>query len=207
MPIRTNGTDIQTIMCPAVNGVRPEADAVRIHNGTAWVDVWTNRRPVYMYEHSNTLRGKPSVYAEARQTTVYEHPVWTIVSSYQQSVGVVGYMADVNLTNPVIRADTYGSVNYTNTTGTYNLQAGTMYIIGVLSNGNNYTLHFTQLGNENGSTQGVTEKVLEGTFVKLGYLIELKEHGWLNMFYSITIREFLVNNKPFLPDPSLQFNT
>lgn len=207
MPIRTNGTDIQMVMCPAVNGVRPEAEAVRIHNGTAWVDVWTNRKPVYMYEYENSLRGKPSVYAEARQTTVYEFPVWIIVSSYQQSVGTVGYMADVNLTNPVIRADTYGSFNYTDTTGTYNRQAGTMYIIGVLANGNRYTLHFTQLGNENGSTQGITEKVLEGTFVKIGFLIELKDHGLWNTFYSITIREFLVNGRPFLPDPIYQFNT
>jgi hypothetical protein len=44
MAIKTGSewTDIKSVMCPAVNGVRREAESVRIHNGTSWVEVWSN---------------------------------------------------------------------------------------------------------------------------------------------------------------------
>lgn len=71
MAVKTNNKDIATVYCPAVNGVRSEAQAVRIHNGTSWIDVWTNIKIMTLLSNGIT-RGSSSLSIDKRTLQLYK---------------------------------------------------------------------------------------------------------------------------------------
>lgn len=187
-----------------------DCEFVRRWNGTAWVDVWTNTAPRYMYEHINTLKDKYSVYAKALPGIGQDYPAWTITSAYHGGTGEVSYLADANLVNPTVKVDYYGYLGYRTSTTDYNLEAGDLYAFGMLSDGRTYAERIVYLGDSNGATQGIVEKTINGSFIKFGYRIVFRYHGLDESyypFYTVSIKKYLVNNKPFIPDMSLEFDT
>ena len=67
MAIKVNNKDITTVHCPG----GAEAQAVRIHNGTSWVDVWTNIKIMTLVSNGIT-KGFSNLSADKRTLSLYK---------------------------------------------------------------------------------------------------------------------------------------
>lgn len=110
MAIKTNGVDINTIFCPVANGVRPEAAAVRIHNGTAWTDVWTNIKVMTLLSNGIT-KGASSITDKNRTLSLYKFMNGPSDGSQSGGGTVIVYL-DGLWTNPAITFDYEGGFTY-----------------------------------------------------------------------------------------------
>lgn len=110
MAIKTNGVDINTIFCPVVNGVRPEAAAVRIYNGTAWTDVWTNIKIMTLLSNGIT-KGASSITDKNRTLSLYKFMNGPSDGSQSGGGTIIVYL-DGLWTNPAITFDYEGGFTY-----------------------------------------------------------------------------------------------
>lgn len=205
MPIRVNGTDIQTIMCPAVNGVRPEAAAARIHNGTTWVDVWTKKAYLDMYEYSNTMRGQSGLSAR-NFAQGSAHPMWRVNSNDTGNTGNVIYLARGNWTDPSITF-TYKSTYYyiDDRFGTQYSENGWIRLRG---QDEFYVTHLAYVGSTSGSLSGTVTHQMRGTFKEIGYEINFQYTGiGAGQFYNVEVYNFAINGVPCVPTDDCIFNS
>lgn len=117
MAIKTNGIDINTVYCPAVNGTRSEAAAVRIHNGTSWYDVWTNIKIMTLLSNSIT-KGISTISADGRTLGLYK--IMDGAIGTQSGGGTIIVYLDGLWTNPAITFDWQGSFTYQAYNGNWN---------------------------------------------------------------------------------------
>ena len=110
MAIKTNGIDINTIYCPAVNGVRSEAAAVRIHNGTSWIDVWTNIKIMTLLSNGITA-GASSITDKSRTLSLYKFMNGPSDGTQSGGGTIIVYL-DGLWTNPAISFDYEGGFTY-----------------------------------------------------------------------------------------------
>lgn len=110
MAIKTNNKDIDKVYCPAVNGVRPEAAAVRIHNGSSWIDVWTNIKIMTLLSNGIT-KGASSISTDKRTLQLYKFMNGPSDGSQSGGGTVIVYL-DGLWTNPVITFDYEGGFTY-----------------------------------------------------------------------------------------------
>jgi hypothetical protein len=110
MAIKTNNKDINTIYCPAVNGTRSEAQAVRIHNGTAWTEVWTNIKIMTLLSNSIT-EGASSLSADKRTLQLYKFMNGPSDGTQSGGGTIIAYL-DGLWTNPVVSFGYEGGFTY-----------------------------------------------------------------------------------------------
>lgn len=110
MAVKTNNKDISTVYCPAVNGVRSEAQAVRIHNGTSWIDVWTNIK-IMTLQSNGITRGASSLSADKRILQLYKFMNGPSDGTQTGGGTIIVYL-DGLWTNPVIAFDYEGGFTY-----------------------------------------------------------------------------------------------
>ena len=195
MAIKVNQKDIKSVMCPAVSGVRKEAQAVRIYRNNAWVDVWANMKP--MTQLSNTItKGQMFVYADGsmQYTRLYSNNNGTVVGSVSGGGTMIFYI-DGEWVNPTITFDwvgghlydTSGYVWHSTNTGSISAyhrvkgasSAGTTVILSRM--GVEYT------GNDFNYEEGSASKTLSGTFDRLGLSITVNNLGTPYTYASSTV--------------------
>lgn len=110
MAIKTNNKDITTVYCPAVNGVRSEAQAVRIHNGTSWIDAWTNIKIMTLLSNGIT-RGASSLSTDKRTLQLYKFMNGPSDGTQTGGGTVIVYLPGL-WTNPAIAFDYEGGFTY-----------------------------------------------------------------------------------------------
>lgn len=113
MAVKTNNKDITTVYCPAVNGVRSEAQAVRIHNGTSWIDVWTNIKIMTLLSNSIT-KGASDISANKRTLQLYKFMNGPSDGTQSGGGTVIVYLQGL-WTNPTIAFDYEGGFTYRTT--------------------------------------------------------------------------------------------
>lgn len=191
MAIKVNQTDIKSVMCPAVNGVRSEAQAVRVYNGSAWVDVWANMKTMTLL--SNTIT-KGTFYAYDTGNMQYSK-ILADGTGTMSGGGTMIFYLDGEWTNPTISFDYSGGVLYEIATNSYaTTSAGYISIYhrvkGASSAGTTAVLQ--RLGaNYSGYDfeyeSGSASKTLTGTFDRIGLSITAHSYNWSYNFASMII--------------------
>lgn len=177
MAIRTNLKDIKTVMCPAVNGVRSEAQAVRIHNGTAWVDVWTNTKIMSIL--SSTITKGWCVVSEDNRDIQYHKWMDGANNGSMAGGGTIIFYLDGLWTNPTITFTWSGSYMYQVNNLWYVISAGSISLYHRVSGATNAgtTSAVPQVGQTQSGTDnpqdasGYYERTLSGTYDRLGLSI------------------------------------
>lgn len=195
MAIKTNNKDIKSVMCPAVNGVRPEAQAVRIYRNNAWVDVWANMKP--MIQLSNTITvGDMFVYDDgSMQYTKFCTKNNGVTTGSVAGGGTMIFYLDGEWVNPTITFDWTGghiydsgnSVWHTTNTGSISAyhrvkgqtSSGTTTILS--------TMGITYSGNDFNYQSGSASKTLSGTYDRLGLSITVLSHNTPYSYASSTV--------------------
>ena len=192
MAVRVNKVDIKSVMCPAVNGTRKEAQAVRIHNGTAWVDVWASLK--LMTVLSNTIN-KGSLYAYddggIQYSKFYQGGTGTI-----SGTGTLICYLDGEWTNPTITFDYTGGAMYDSSNNTWNMRsAGTISayhrVKGSTSTGTTTILSSigtSQTGNDVNYESGSASKTLSGTFDRIGLQLTINSYSTPYSYGSVTVQ-------------------
>ena len=191
MAIKVNNKDIKSVMCPAVNGVRSEAQAVRIHNGSSWVDVWSSLKIMTLLSNSITTGS----------LFVYDHGGIQYSKTYQggtgslSGTGTLTCYLDGEWTNPTITFEYSGGALYDTSNNTWNIRsAGTISayhrIKGSSSTGTTTILSSvgaTQTGNNVDYSSGSASKTLSGTFDRIGLQITINSYSTPYSFGSVII--------------------
>lgn len=191
MPIRTNSKDIKSVMCPAVSGVRKEAQAVRIYRNGAWVDVWANMKP--MTQLSNTITvGDMFVYADGsmQYTKFYSNGTGSVAGG-----GTMIFYIDGEWTNPTITFDWVGGHLYDSAGYVWHSTNGgsiSAYhrVKGATSAGTTTILSrmgIEYTGNDFNYETGSASKTLSGTFDRLGLSITVLSHNTPYSYASSTV--------------------
>jgi hypothetical protein len=192
MAIKVNSKEIETVMCPAVNGARAEAQAVRIHNGTSWIDVWSNIKIMTMLSNSIT-KGFSLISNKNRKIQFYKYMDGANNGTLLGGGTIVFYL-DGLWTDPYIYFSWVGSYMYQVTNGTW-----------YVSSGGQISLYYRKKGSTTATTEivvnrvgepqtgvdspedayGEVEKTLSGTYDQLG--LSIKVHGYSGTKYSACI--------------------
>lgn len=197
MAIKTNNKDIKTVMCPAVNGVRPEAQAVRIHNGSAWIDVWSNMKIMTLLSNSIT-KGQLYVYTDSFSY----HKSQGSGTGSTAGGGTMIFYVDGEWTNPTITFDFTGGFLYESPEYVWHVTtAGSISIYhrakGATTAGTTTALSrmgIDYTGNDFDYESGSASKTLSGTFDRLGLSITALSY---NNSYSFASTEISVRNVKF----------
>lgn len=190
MAVKVNKADIKSVMCPAVNGVRSEAQAVRIHNGSAWVDVWT--AITYMSLISNSVsRGMVAINdANGMQ---YSKTMASGTGSMAGG-GTLVFCAEGEWINPTMTFDYDGSFIYESSTNTYvSATAGSISLYhrvkGASSAGTTQVL--SKIGKEGVNNFdvdiGTVSKTLSGTYDRLGISVTIPTYNGNYSFASLIV--------------------
>lgn len=201
MAIKTNNKDIDTIYCPAVNGVRSEAAAVRIHNGSAWTDVWTNIKIMTLLSNSIT-KGISTLSADKRTLGLYR--IMDGTTGTQTGGGVVIVYLEGLWTNPAITFDWQGSFTYQASNGNWNtVPSGSISLYhrasGSTSAGT--TMAVSDVGDiVSGGMETFTGSysgTLTGTYNRIGLSINLGSYSgtFYSSFAEITIKNFNIGTQ------------
>ena len=202
MAVKTNNKDITTVYCPAVNGVRSEAQAVRIYNGTSWVDAWTNIKIMTLLSNSIT-GGFSDLTTDKRRLALYQ---------YQNGIargGTVIVYLDGLWTNPTITFDWTGGTTYTISGTLYSVPAGniSLYHRTKGSSSAGTTTAVSSVGDaatgSNGTKSGSYSKTLSGTYDRIGLSIYLSSYAGTfdNPFMQLVVNNFNIGvQKVGFPD-------
>jgi hypothetical protein len=177
MAIKVNQKDIKTIMCPAVNGVRKEAQAVRIYRNGAWVDVWSNIK--IMTVLSNNITKGWCALSEDKRTIQYHKFMDGANNGSMAGGGTIVFYLDGLWTNPTITFTWSGSYMYQLNDLWYVISAGSISLYHRTSGSSNAVttsavpqVGTTQAGtNDPQDASGSYEKTLSGTYDRLGLSI------------------------------------
>ncbi len=201
MAIKTGSTwkEIKTVMCPAVNGVRKEAQAVRIHNGTTWVDVWSNIKIMTVLSN-NITKGWGAVSEDTRTIGLFKF-MDSGVGSISGGGTIVLYL-DGEWVNPTITFDYSGGFSYFAGGNWIMIAAGGVSIYhrvkGATAAGT--TVAKERIGQTQTDANGVDEEVgtytgtLTGTYDRLGLSITLNSFSGS---YSNALMTLNVSNPVF----------
>ena len=191
MAIKVNQVDIASVMCPAVSGTRSEAQAVRIHNGTAWIDVWAAIKNMTLLSNTITI-GSLYVYSDgAMQYSKFrQNGTGTISGS-----GTIIFYLDGEWVNPTITFDYQGGAMYDSSNNTWNMRsAGTILayhrVKGATTAGTTSILAsigVTQTSNDVNYESGSASKTLSGTFDRLGLQITINSYSIPYSFGSVLV--------------------
>ena len=197
MPIKTNNKDIKSVMCPAVNGVRKEAQAVRIHNGSSWVDVWTSMKLMTLLSNNIT---KGTLYAYDDGSMGYSKSMFG-GSGSMSGGGTMIFYIDGEWTNPTITFDYDGNYMYEASSGNYLAgSAGSISIYhrvkGASSAGTTSVLSKigTDISVNDGVERGSASKTLSGTYDRIGLSITIPSYSGSYSYavLSLHIRELKI---------------
>lgn len=167
---------ISSVACPAVNGTRPNAQAIRIHNGTSWVDIWTSMKTMTLLSNSIT-RGNLFVYDNGamQYSKSYAYNSGSPMGSMSGG-GTMTFYLDGEWTNPTISFNYEGLYLYEVSTNNY--ASGSAGSVSVYhrtkgtSSGTTTTVlskvGSTNFNVNNGIESGTTSKTLTGTYDRLG---------------------------------------
>lgn len=210
MAIKVNQNDITTVYCPAVNGVRSEAQAVRIYNGSAWVDVWTNIKIMTLLSNSIT-KGISTLSTDKRTLGLYK--IMDGTTGTQSGGGTIVVYLEGLWTNPALTFDWQGGFTYQSSTGTWNsVPAGSISLYhrasGSTSTGT--TVAVSNVGKivsggaetSNGSYSGA----LSGTYDRIGLSISIGSFSgiYYSSFMEVTVKNFNIGiQKVGFPDTLL----
>lgn len=191
MAIKVNQVDIKSVMCPAVSGVRSEAQAVRIYNGSAWVDVWSSMKLMTLLSNSIT-KGTLVVYDTGafQYSKLLSSGVGTMAGG-----GTMIFYLDGEWVNPTITFNYTGGVLYEKSTNVYSTTtAGTISIYhrvkGATSAGTTVALSrmgVDYTGSDFEYESGSVSKTLTGTYDRLGLSIAALSYSWSYSFASMII--------------------
>lgn len=206
MAIKTNNKDITTVYCPAVNGVRSEAQAVRIHNGSAWVDVWTNIK--IMTLQSNTITGGFSdISTDKRTLSLYQYQ--NGAEGSLSGGGTVVVYLEGTWTNPAITFDWRGGLSYFINNTLYAVPSGNISLYhrvkGASTAGT--TTVVSDVGNSGvgitATKEGSYSGTLSGAYDRIGLSIYLSSYAGTfdNAFMELTVKNFNIGvQKAGFPD-------
>ena len=190
MAVRVNKVDIKSVMCPAVNGVRSEAQAVRIHNGSAWVDVWSAVK--FMSLISNTVtKGMLAINSEIAMQFGKSMASGT---GTMTGGGTLVFCAEGEWVNPTITFDYDGSFMYESSANTYySTTAGSISLYhrikGATSAGTTQVL--SKIGKEGVNNfdvdAGTVSKTLSGTYDRLGISVTIPSYNGNYSFASLIL--------------------
>ena len=212
MAIKTNNKEISTVYCPAVNGVRSEAQAVRIHNGSAWIDVWTNIK-IMTLQSNDITKGFSNLSSDKRTLSLYKAA--SGVYGGMEGGGTVIVYLDGLWTNPAITFDWQGAFQY-NINGTwYNTPSGSISLYhrvkGVTSAGTTEAVSSvgsTFVGSSTQMFTGNYSGLLSGTYDRIGLSIYMSSFSgtFNNSFMELTVKNLNIGTqKAGFPD-SLIYN-
>jgi len=197
MAIKVNQKDIKSVMCPTVNGVRPEAQAVRIYRNGSWVDVWSNMKITTLL--SNTItKGQLYVYTDSFSY----HKSQASGTGSSAGGGTMIFYVDGEWTNPTITFDFTGGFLYESPEYVWHVTtAGSISIYhrakGATTAGTTTALSrmgIDYTGNDFDYESGSVSKTLSGTFDRLGLSITALSY---NNSYSYGGMEISVRNVKF----------
>lgn len=195
MAIKVNQVDIKSVMCPAVSGVRKEAQAVRIYRNSAWVDVWSNMKVMtllsntitkgnlYIYDTGSLQFGKSYGYNSGS-------PSGTMAGG-----GTITFYLDGEWVNPTISFGYEGLYLYEMSNSNYGAgSAGSISLYhrvkGSSSAGTTVVLSRvggTDFNVNNGIESGTTSKTLTGTYDRLGIGITVPTYSNSYNFSTLTL--------------------
>lgn len=190
MTVKVNKADIKSVMCPAVNGVRSEAQAVRIHNGSTWVDVWNSI--TYMSLISNSItKGMLSI--NSADAIQFSKTAGGSMSTMAGG-GTLVFSAEGEWVNPTITFNYEGGLLYEVSSGTY-----------ATTTAGSISLYHRVKGSSSASTTAVVPKVgtdainnfyldvgtvnktLSGTYDRLGLSITIPAYNGSYTFASLSL--------------------
>ena len=191
MAVKTNQKDIKSVMCPTVNGTRSEAQAVRIYNGTAWVDVWANMKLLSLLSNNIT---KGTLYVQTDGSMQYAKGMYSYTGSMGGGGTMVFYL-DGEWTNPTITFNYEGGMLYEVSNSLYaTTSAGSISIYhrtkGATSAGTTTVL--ANLGREYQGDDfnfefGSVSETLSGTYDRLGLSITIKSFSGSYNFATLSV--------------------
>ena len=196
MAIKTNNKDITTVYCPAVNGVRSEAQAVRIHNGTSWIDVWTSIKIMTLL--SNTItKGASDISTNKRTLQLYKFMNGPSDGTQSGGGTVVVYLQGL-WTNPTITFDYEGGFVYrtSQNASTNMVPAGSisLYCRKQGSSSASTTTAVSNVGTINASDfdKGSYSTTLTGTYDLIGLSITMNSFSgtYYDSLMYITVKNF-----------------
>ena len=191
MAIKVNQVDIKSVMCPAVNGVRSEAQAVRIYKGSTWVDVWSSMKIMKLLSNSIT---KGTFYAYDDGSIQYSKILADGTGSMAGGGTMVFYL-DGEWTNPTISFNYSGGVIYEKSTNVYaTTTAGSISIYHRVKGASSAstTVALSRMGvdytgNDFNYESGSVNKTLTGTYDRIGLSITALSYSWSYKFASMII--------------------
>ena len=192
MAVKVNQVDIKSVMCPAVNGVRPEAQAVRIHNGSAWVDVWTSLRLMTLLSNNIT---KGTLYVQTNGEMQYAKTMASGTGTMTGGGTMVFYL-DGEWTNPTVTFDYEGGLLYEVSSGSYaTTSAGSISLYhrikGATTAGTTTVLSSLGVeyqGDNFNFEMGSASKTLSGTYDRLGISIFIKSFSTYYNYATMSVR-------------------
>lgn len=203
MAIKINNKDITAVYCPG----GAEAQAVRIYNGSAWVDAWTNIKIMTLLSNGIT-KGASDISKDKRMLQLYKFMNGSSDGSQSGGGTVIVYL-DGLWTNPAISFDYEGGFVYrTSQSGTTNMvPAGSisLYCRKQGSSSASTTSAISNVGTINAPDfdEGSYTTTLSGTYDRIGLSIYM--NGFSGTYYDslmyITVKNFNIGiQKVGFPD-------
>ena len=193
MAIKINNKDITTVHCPG----GAEAQAVRIHNGTSWIDVWMNIKIMTLVS-SGITKGFSNLSTDKRTLSLYK------VSGSMEGGGTIIVYLEGTWTNPAITFDWQGAFQY-NINGTwYNTPSGSISLYhrlkGASSAGTTTAVSSVGSTVTGSSTQmftGTYSGSLSGTYDRIGLSIYMSSFSgtFNNSFMELTVKNFNIGTQ------------
>ncbi len=192
MAIKVNQKDISSVMCPAVNGTRSSAQAVRIHNGSSWVDVWSSIKIMALLSNTITV-GSLYTYSDGgmQYSKFRQNGVGTL-----SGTGTLICYLDGEWTNPTISFDYFGGAMYDSSNNVMNMRsAGTISAYHRIKGSTNAgtttilsSIGVSQTSNDVNYESGTASKTLSGTFDRIGLQITINSYSNPYSFGSVTLQ-------------------
>lgn len=191
MAIKVNQVDIKSVMCPAVSGVRKEAQAVRIYRSGSWVDVWTSLRLMTLLSNNIT---KGTLYVQTNGEMQYAKTMASGTGTMTGGGTMVFYL-DGEWTNPTVTFDYEGAMLYEVSSGSYaTTSAGSISLYHRVKGGSaGTTTVLSNLGKEYQGEDfnfemGSASKTLSGTYDRLGISIFIKSFNTSYNYATMSVR-------------------
>ena len=208
MAIKINNKDITTVHCPG----GAEAQAVRIHNGTTWCDVWTNIKIMTLLSNDIT-KGFSSISEDGRELSLYK--MTDGVYGEMGGAGTVVVYLDGEWTNPAIAFDWRGTFQYLKSGTWYSLPSGTISLYhrkkGSTSAGTTSavsSMGTSVTGSDTKMFTGSYSGTLSGTYDRIGLSITMSGFSgtYNSAFMELSVENFNIGiQKTGFPD-SLKYD-
>ena len=192
-----------------IKGVN-NAQAVRVHNGTSWIDIWTSMKTMTLLSNSIT---KGMFYAYDNGSMQYSKSLQYGEGSMTGGGTMVFYL-DGEWVNPTITFDYSGNYMYETSNGNYiSSSAGTVAIYhrvkGASSAGTTQVLSKVgvDMSIDSGVERGSVSKTLSGTYDRLGisFTIPTYSNSYSFMVLMLSIGELKIGSQKLRFPESAEF--